>query len=783
MLIARACALCKHQRMSKHGLLAIALGGLLVLASCGGSGGGGTPDPDDGGGGNPEPSFETGTLSPVPVSGLNYSTPTESETTDASGEFRYNAGDIVEFRLGDTVLGSVRAAREISLFELQAAQPLHEVRAILAALADPDSSFTAATNLVRLLYTLDDDQSLENGVTISADVAALFSSVALNFNRTPARFAYSQNVQNLLGAANRRLMPLEVSLAHQYEAAGILLIVDGVAVARIARSETTSADGDVITVLDSTTFTYDELGSLARREDLDAEEQLVSRTMFDYDAQALRTREATDSDGDGQFDTEKDLRRNEAGDVTQITAQSGEALADQSVVAIRYNELGQEIERTRDQDGDGAVESILTTGYATNGRAARIALDADADGSVDQVITNVYDTDERLSEQTFEGSGIDDHDLRDGNPPPIGEGVIERFDPIRPYWGTEAVFVGPVPAPASSGLRHTTFLRDAQGRVTERRTDRNGDGKAEQVAKLVFGDGRPTAWQYDADGDGISESEATYAYSSDGTLESVEETLATPSGPAVSTRMIETGEDGPGRRFIRISTTSNALGPPAGEVTYILTDDGGRQVSQSFSGQEDSTVTTWDGSYRLDDSRRFSRSATAVGAYRFEYRDIGEPSIQDAAGVVIASLQDRDTWDVSLHFEGLTATYTARLILNRLSREPPGFDIFYREPQESCRSLETSTPLVPANDDGSRPERAYYRRGDNRVYIPDPAAAAVPVQPQSGYSARDTICALANLTEVAELFYPLVPTDLIIEYPLTIDGIEDEIEPNFDVID
>lgn len=153
---------------------------IAVLSACGGGGGSGNS-------GSSTPA-QTGTLTDSAVAGVQYSTSGGSSgTTDAQGQFRYNAGETVTFKLGGLTLGTVTATGTITPIELATA----------SGTIDPDK----VTNLLVLLQSLDSDGNADNGITIPpAATTALTSTVAaaLDLSQDPASFASSGN-SNLTG--------------------------------------------------------------------------------------------------------------------------------------------------------------------------------------------------------------------------------------------------------------------------------------------------------------------------------------------------------------------------------------------------------------------------------------------------------------------------------------------------------------------------------------------------------------------------------------------------------
>lgn len=117
----------------------------------------------------------SGTLVDSPVQGVAYSTTSGVKgTTDATGTFKFNAQDNVEFKLGTVSLGNIGALGLITPIELA------------------QGNANKLQNLLVLFQSLDSDGNPTNGITIpAASAAALPSSVDLT--QTPATFASSAN--------------------------------------------------------------------------------------------------------------------------------------------------------------------------------------------------------------------------------------------------------------------------------------------------------------------------------------------------------------------------------------------------------------------------------------------------------------------------------------------------------------------------------------------------------------------------------------------------------------
>jgi hypothetical protein len=156
---------------SKKVSYSIALLSAVVLTACGGGGGGTTSS-------TPAASVvsgsSTGVLTDSAIQGVSYTTSSGvTGITDASGNYKFNPGDTVTFKLGSVSLGTVTANGIISPIDL-AAGDANKYR-----------------NVLVLVQSLDSDGNPSNGITISAAAAAALPS-SLNLAQTAeATFATS----------------------------------------------------------------------------------------------------------------------------------------------------------------------------------------------------------------------------------------------------------------------------------------------------------------------------------------------------------------------------------------------------------------------------------------------------------------------------------------------------------------------------------------------------------------------------------------------------------------
>jgi hypothetical protein len=142
----------------------------LALTACLSGGGGG--------GGGDSAAGKTGRLIDSAVAGVSYSTAQFSGTTNADGEYLYQDGETVTFRIGDIVFPAVTAKGVLTPRDLAGSTDIN----------DP-----VVINIARLLQTLDEDGNPDNGIVIPE----LASTAALDFNLPVADFAAA--VQAALG--------------------------------------------------------------------------------------------------------------------------------------------------------------------------------------------------------------------------------------------------------------------------------------------------------------------------------------------------------------------------------------------------------------------------------------------------------------------------------------------------------------------------------------------------------------------------------------------------------
>lgn len=155
----------------------IAAGLTTGLAACGGgsSSGGSAADQPPGGENPPAGAELTGQFVDSPVGGLEYlrsNKGSEVYLTNDNGEFIYQDGETVTFKIGQLTLGSTQGGAVVSPRNL--------------------ASEAGAINVARVLQTLDEDGDPTNGITISADVRSKAAKAT-----TPRNIAETANLDTI----------------------------------------------------------------------------------------------------------------------------------------------------------------------------------------------------------------------------------------------------------------------------------------------------------------------------------------------------------------------------------------------------------------------------------------------------------------------------------------------------------------------------------------------------------------------------------------------------------
>lgn len=222
----------------------IAAGLTSGLVACGGgssgsSGGGETPPNDP-----PSSTELTGQFVDSPVGGLEYQRSGKGTTTyltNDNGQFQYQDGETVTFKIGQFTLGSAQGGATISPRDI--------------------AQDAGAISVARVLQTLDEDGDPTNGITISADVRSNAAEAV-----TPRNIGETQNldegdiaaeITSLSSKPGVTLVPAEQAEAHLEET-----------LSSISGSEVTSCSDEEAEQLSASDFDGLTLGMIAEDETL-----------------------------------------------------------------------------------------------------------------------------------------------------------------------------------------------------------------------------------------------------------------------------------------------------------------------------------------------------------------------------------------------------------------------------------------------------------------------------------------------------------------------------------
>ena len=189
-----------------------AAGGAAVIALVGGASLGSGDDGGGSGGGssstttpNTPTTAKVGVLLDSVVAGVSFETSSGlTGLTNSSGEFSYQTGDTVSFRLGDVELGSVAASPVLTPVELVGAVSTADRRVI---------------NLSRFLQSLDDDADPTNGLSVTKSGRSQLAGRSLNFNLPVSTFEIAASVA-VQAASGRSLVDASTAINHLHGTLG-----------------------------------------------------------------------------------------------------------------------------------------------------------------------------------------------------------------------------------------------------------------------------------------------------------------------------------------------------------------------------------------------------------------------------------------------------------------------------------------------------------------------------------------------------------------------------------
>jgi hypothetical protein len=413
----------------------------------------------------------TGTLVGGPVSGVSFETETHSGVTTEDGAFRYEEGETVRFFIGDTVLGETEGMEEVSPFDLVPnANPLSGNDTISRASFNRCNPFVSVINMAMFLQTLDQDDNLDDGISITSEVATLFEGVSIDFAQSSSSFRLDRDFRTVLSQANaqglfeshRQVRSSAFAMQFLYASLGL----DAGLFVRLVYERDEGADG----VIDS-------------------------RTEYQYDQRAQLVFSSHDDDGDGATNSTSSNEYDEHGH--RVRSESDSDDRPNSIVRSVYDEDGDRTRTERDGDGDGDVDAVTTTSYDDIGRVLRVEDDDDANGTPNRIVTYWYDDDvnQKGSREDVDADGFIDKSTT-------------NFLDENGYLIRREVDTG------DDGTVNSrdTYERDVRGNSIRYESDRDGDGELDDIELNEYNEMCLRTYRETQEGDGAVERTTTTTY-------------------------------------------------------------------------------------------------------------------------------------------------------------------------------------------------------------------------------------------------------------------------------
>ena len=474
------------------------------------------------------------------VSGVHYRTQTREGVTDASGTFKYLAGETVTFSIGGIELGAVPGSAAITPFTLAGMTPPTTEPALRRELnraSRTTSNFVRAINMQRLLLALDADNNPANGLDVRGRETTL-ASAALDFDQTIPQFVEKLDklapdlthnmprwlpvvlLYRALGIAVPAHAPVQYDSDDGYFAPRQSVISyhpdgslesrnsnDGFGGSMYNRSYTYDSLGrTTVSHVASQSFwqsgyteeqrwSYDSRGTITgsiseRDEGADGAIDFGMSVDYEFDAFNNLLRQVTRQDigHDGVVDRVEDYRASYDARLNREGAVSETDANVDGTIDTRYNYVADYDSRNRlisqraewDEPADGVVDSLETWSIACDaggpGAVEIYERDADADGVLEHRLTNSWNYD--------------------------GSGTLRTLDILQE---SDIDAVGELNSQTHAVI---SFDRDARILSEVQTEDRDGNAGFESVSRrvLTYTDyGSPlrelSEWDFDGDGE------------------------------------------------------------------------------------------------------------------------------------------------------------------------------------------------------------------------------------------------------------------------------------------
>ncbi|MGV1017811.1 MAG: hypothetical protein ACOYBW_10605 [Fluviibacter phosphoraccumulans] len=225
------------------------------------------------------------------VSGLTYTTATQSGVTDQEGGFRYMPGETITFSISNITIGQATGAPTITTFDLVGISP--PLSSFGIPQNNPTSNkFQEAINISLFLQTLDKDSNPANGISIPTAVNSVVANTPLDFKLTRSLLAYrsfnsfqdSPQLKVFIGSCRaagiwggtKAIRQIAVTTNKLYQGLGLTPAI-------YLALKTTDSDNSY------STREYDNNGFLSKLSFYGANGNLTSFTTYTYDANGNQT--------------------------------------------------------------------------------------------------------------------------------------------------------------------------------------------------------------------------------------------------------------------------------------------------------------------------------------------------------------------------------------------------------------------------------------------------------------------------------------------------------------
>ena len=360
----------------------LAVTSAVVLVSCGGGS-----------------SVASGTFTDAaPVSGLQYTTATQSGTTDSKGTFYYIPGETVSFSVGSITVGQATAASALNSFSLVGmTAPITSLGEDFNANMPELRLFQQAINISSFLQTLDSDADLSNGISIPSQAIALATNTNIKFNQKSERFQASFAFKNFIGRCRTAgIWGGTRVITSSADAANRLYAGLGLVPKLYAHSKNDNGASGYVTT------SFDTNGKYSQTQSFNSSGILLSYSTFIYDANGFITQQQT-FNGMNILQSSSTYTYDGNGLLTQGHYSDG-GVHDSSY-SVTYDANGNQTQ-SQDFDISGALKVTYKSTYDSDGNQTEFQT-LDPSNVITSSSTYTYDADgNQTQELDFLGNGV-----------------------------------------------------------------------------------------------------------------------------------------------------------------------------------------------------------------------------------------------------------------------------------------------------------------------------------------------------------------------------------------